>query len=566
MTQPTTQPNESPSSDDDLDDSLEPLDAELRAEREKLTRSSRAERELRKLKQDANRDSQDFRDLIDGSSPATTSDVEADARHELEEQERLDVLDGLRALQTGDPINWKIYRVGSQDADMNGYLGTWATSQLTQERIKDEYGGGTYRIRGSASSGKFVGGRTIHIAGDAIRKEKNIVSQGGASSFNLSEFLTQQEARDAARRKDDETRRERERRESEEREDKRRRERNEMLAVVMPAVTGLTSALIGAFSNRGPDIAGLIAALKPPDPLTMLTQLKALNGNNQGLAEKLVPMLLDKATDGGGGGGETGWMDVVKEVVKSAGPTVGGMIESAVAQARANATSSAISAERSGMPPISNTPMISGPVPSVMPADRPAPLLVVPESMPRRERRLRSASEVRPVESGGLHGRGPGSSAATVGGSSTTAIPVERGADMNLVSLLPHVPWLRDQLARMGTAAVRGKDPDVYAALFLEELPDGVSPGLVVQLLSRGDWYQQLCQLEPRLNREDLVPWFERMRQYLLGYLQNSSGPVEGGPVVASTPSIPAPVPAPTKSPPTEIQRPTKLPSLMGDD
>ena len=143
---------------------------------------------------------------------------------------------------------------------------------------------------------------------------------------------------------------------------------------------------------------------------------------------------------------------------------------------------------------------------------------------------------------------------------------------MNIMALFPHLPWLREQLVRLGRAAVLQRDPAVYAAVFVEELPEALDVNLVGQLLSQEDWYQKLIQLEPRLDREDLLPWFTRVRGGILRLLQ---GPADVADTTGSVlpPAPPAPAAAPAvekmqaKADQSErVARPTKSPSLDGSE
>lgn len=141
---------------------------------------------------------------------------------------------------------------------------------------------------------------------------------------------------------------------------------------------------------------------------------------------------------------------------------------------------------------------------------------------------------------------------------------------MNLLSLLPHLPWLKDVLARMLQGAMRGKSPQVYAALFLEEVPDEVSGETILQLLGAEDWFASLCKLEPRWNDSRLVPWLQAARADILTTIQNAIGSTAAPMITESAPPISQPEPS---APPAsvarrntgEIDRPTKLPSLTGD-
>jgi hypothetical protein len=495
-------------------------------------------------------DGQDFRDELDVTNALGELGVVQGIDAELEEQQRarehdtLEVLEALRGLDAGQTVKWRITRNGTGDPNFDGFLDTWPTKLVTLERIRDKMGGGTYYLKGFRN-GKYWVHKTVEIAGEPKlykRDEGGTVVAPTGTGFDLSQFLAQQEARDARRRQEESERR----REDEEREEKRRQERKDMMIALGPAFLAAAAQIFSG--NRGPDLAALITAVKPPpqpDPMQQLAALKALmGGNNSSVAERMLPLLLDKVTDSGSTG-ETGWMDIAKELVKSAGPTVGGMIEGAIQQAR---MAQAVPVTATDVTPQPAAPQLAA-----------APQ--VPQPVRRRERRT-IASERSPVESVPSSARVDGSVVDTVGVSSNRTIS-GGGSEMNMLALLPHLPWLKDQLGRMGQAAAKGRDPEVYAAMFLEELPDGIDIVLVGQLLSRSDWYAQLVQIEPRLNREDLAPWFEVLRAHLVASIQaelQGVGQASAPQPVAST------APAPTRATVTEIQRPTKLPSLTGED
>src|ERR1051325_3995395 len=118
----------------------------------------------------------------------------------------------------------------------------------------------------------------------------------------------------------------------EQRRERARRERNELLAILVPAISPIAAALLG---NRGPDVATLAAALKPPAPPTMpemmtaLASLKALVPAPEPTADpvdralKLLDFLQDKAPSGAG---ESNWFDLAKEALRSLGPTLGPVV------------------------------------------------------------------------------------------------------------------------------------------------------------------------------------------------------------------------------------------------
>lgn len=518
-------------------------------------------------------------------SYAAVGALQSELETERQEAERatLDALEAMRAMDAGDQVKWRISRTGHENDELNGYLETWPNHLMTIERMRDRFGGGTFWCKGFRA-GRYMAHKTLQISGDAKRKPSGVegvnqslpvASQGQA--FDIQGFLTAQERRDERRREDER----RERQEREERDEKRRNERMQLLLTLGPAAI---TALGGLFGGQRVDYMPLIAAMKGPDPITLLTQLKALQGSGDaGLMNKVLPMLIDMAGEKAGGG-DTGWLDVIKEFTKSAGPAVGGMIEASLAQARANG---------SGSLPMTVTAVqpVIDPVNGQLPPQQPqTPLIMVPESVSRRERRGidpgppaapghpvsvpgRSTAGLRDSNSGGSVG-----SAVTADASLAPATTVN--GEVSMLSLLPHVPWLKEQLARMGHAAVKGRDPEVYAALFLEELPEGVEPQTVAGLLSRGDWYGQLMGFEPRLNREDLVPWFTAVRTYILRQLGVSAdapggtspqpapaqgaSPARGGSPVLAVSSAALPTRSVAGSV-EEVQRPTRIPSLMGD-
>lgn len=562
-------------------DDVEGLQDETRRHNDRLAMETGAEIERRRIRKAFKKrptvpDEQEFRDAITAEGPVGARDAQADMEDEIARVEALDVLEGLRSLQQGDPINWRIYRVGASESELNGFLDTWSTSQLTQERLRDKFGGGTYRIRGTYSNGQFAGGRTVRVAGDAQRKETSMTSSGG-SAFNMSEFLAQQAARDAQLRKEQDERLSREKREKDDADDRRRKERNDLLAIVMPAVSAIGAAIAGAFGGRQDNTAALIAAVKGPDPLVLLTQLQTLQKQNQpDVLTKILPMLIDMAGSKASGG-DTGWLDVIKEFAKGAGPAVGGLIEAQLkaTQAAQQPTMEVVS---SPAPPLTRplNPMLPAGSATGAPGFQPEPngtsgSIVVPDSVRRRERRSATAldpsiagSPMRPA-AGNL-----GQPARTAGNSS----PSNGSGEMNLMSLMPHLPWLRDVLTRMLQGAARGKSPQVYAALFLEEVPDEVSGETVLELLGAPDWFANICKVVPQWNDSRVYPWLELARRDILSTVQQSMGapPTAAHDASQSRVTQAAPTGAPSlQGAPSprrntdEIDRPTKLPSLTGD-
>lgn len=516
---------------------------------------------------------QEFRDQLEIGESLDQLGVVQGIDAELRESERqresdtLEVLEAMRGLDHGETVKWRITRTGTGDPQLDGFLDTWPSKMLTLERIRDKMGGGTFYLKGFRN-GKYWVHKTVEIAGVPKMYVKGAATVDAATGapvstqagFDITAFLAQQAARDAQVRREQEEREQKRRQEREEREERDRKSRNELLAIVMPVVGSIGTALTAAFTgNRGSqmaDIAALMAAMKGPDPITVLTQLKALErSGNDGMMSKILPMLIDMAGDRATSG-ESGWMDVVKELAKGAAPALGEMIQQQAAT-------------RAGSGVNGNTPVTPSLPMAVSTTQTPAlpngGLIVVPESRPRRER--------------------PGATASARGASTADTVSSRSGGngvggnmDMAMMSLIPHLAWLRDQLSRMLVAATNQRDPEVYAAIFLEELPNGVSSQTLGQLLGADDWFEHLVQLDPRLGQVDCGQWFAQVRQLILVSIEEELGASiarHGRPSRGSSADSRATVqvavrgPAESASAPQVgkdgVERPGKLPSLSGD-
>jgi hypothetical protein len=418
--------------------------------------------------------------------------VETDLLQREHEEETAEVLRTMRELDTGDGIYWRISRIGHQDPAMNGHMETWPDARVTLDNIKDEFGGGIYRCKGFRSTGGYAGHKTVRIAGDAVRKAKSVDGAASNSGFDVQGFLAQMEARD-----------ERRRREEREFQERRDAQREKYILALGPAALAAVASIFGG--NRGGDVAALAAAMRPapgPDPLAMIAALKQLAPEaprGPGPMEQalhLFEVLSDKA---GAGQGRTEWLDVVKEGVKMFGPSVGGAIEATITQARANAQNQQ-NTQNQGQP-------VGNGIVGVHPAGA-AQALPAPQTDP-----------------GAAHG--------------SSGDP----AMLDLLDLAPHVPWLREQLTKMSSAAQRNRDPELYAAMFLEELPQGLTAQRVLELLSRSDWLPLLARFNAQIAQQG--PWWTRTRDCIVGYIHEAAAPSR---VVTG-----------------EIERPQSLPSLIGD-
>lgn len=365
---------------------------------------------------------------------------------EREKFEDSDILQGLRELDGASGIRWEVHRQGDMDQSRNGWVCDIPVEQLTIQHLSNLVGPGVYRVIGKHSNGRIATQRTVRIAGDARRwQQQNL--QGGTTagmggSLNIEEWERRQELKD----------------------EKRRRERNELLALMIPALSPIVAAIVG---RNGPDVTGLVAALKPPDPMTMIAALKQLSPQveqNQPTAIESAFKIIDRLKDLSPGEGGTSWLDVFKELARSAGPTLGTMIEGAVVRAQSTSPASA------------TAPLTApGAVPSVV--SLPAP--------------------------------------AADGASQT-------GGANPMFGMLALIPWLKTQLEMCLQKAARGSDPGLIAERLIDDLPDGVKPEQLLELIARADWWAQMQRFDPRVAQYG--PWFARMREAILEQFNASSG------------------------------------------
>lgn len=465
-------------------------------------------------------DSREFRDELKMTQYGVSSLLEQEADIQQAEQERatLDALEAMRALDHGDSVKWRITRTGWEEDEWNGYLVTWPNSLMSIERICKKLGGGTYYLKGFRN-GKYFVHNTVQVAGKPIFKPgddpaKATTMSEASGGFNLDRFLAMQEQQNAQRRREEQDyRREQEERErkAEEREERRRSDRMQLLLTLGPAAL---TALGAMFTGRQQDLGPILAALKPPDPIQQIAALKALmpapaTESGVDTAIKIVEKLSDL---GGLGQNEQGttMLDVVKEFARSSGPVVGKLIE-------ANIERASEAAQRTAQPGM--TVSVNG-----------------------------GAGEAGTLPNGVIGSEPPVSPAP--------------GAQEGEMSLIKHIPWLRGQLHKWVPAAERGKSPQVYGLLFVEESPEDLDAHVMLDLLSRPDWFEQLSQLDGRI-----VPhraWFLQLHQAIVGEIQaRIRAAQQPNPAAATVKPVTAAVRRALAE--GEIDRPQGLPSLYGE-
>lgn len=422
--------------------------------------------------------------MLDQPKPEEGDEGEGPVIGLVQEEQRqadLDILLALREMQGADLIRWKIFRMSDPTGRKGtGFLTTWPTTLLSIEKIQDQFGAGTYRIRGTYQNGRFAGSRTVEIAEDTARSQPKsetvvqTVQEPGTGSGSIQELMLMLQQQNDQRRSEETERRE-----------TARRDRLELLTILAPVASAVLPALLG---NRGPDLGALLTAMKPAPAPTLLETMAALK---ELTPQPVLPSgpgpidtalkLFDKFTDmAPKGAGETGWADILKELVRTVGPGMAPMMGQ-LAQAAATAR-----ARQSAQPQVALSAPTAGP-PNLYGGTDPSP----------------EPSAVRSVPTVYSETPSPQNGADTSGVAS-------QDDDMNALQMLRMVPWLKGQIEMLLVRAARGSDPELYAEVVLDSIPENVSGDTLIEFLQRTDWFQMLAQFDSRVQQH--AQWFANLR------------------------------------------------------
>lgn len=84
--------------------------------------------------------------------------------------------------------------------------------------------------------------------------------------------------------------------------------------------------------------------------------------------------------------------------------------------------------------------------------------------------------------------------------------------------MLRQLNWLRNQTVALCDRAARGKSPELYAEVLLDNLPDYITPGDLLARLQAPDAIDQLGQVNADVLK--YRPWFEELRKAIVEFLQ----------------------------------------------
>jgi hypothetical protein len=201
-----------------------------------------------------------------------------------------------------------------------------------------------------------------------------------------------------------------------------------------------------------------------------LMNMKTLNGGSESQLTKIEELakLVEVVQGIGGDGGKSGWADIVRDGIKTVGDVL---------------------------------PALAARIPGFMPS--PA-ALASPANAPR-------------------------GTLSAPNGASTPKPPA--GSPAEATPMLQLLGWLKEQLAALSHQASLNKDPQLYADVVLDNLPQ-VDPKMLRDMLGKPDWWATLCQFSP--NVQPYPQWFAECRDALIRGLDDMIG-------ATSSPAAPMP-------------------------
>lgn len=396
---------------------------------------------------------------------AETATQEAQDFADADEMEGGELFRVTEELRGTANVRLMIVRTYPNTPDMAGHVGDLTPSEFSIERMRELYGPGRYRVRVVGPKGFLKGGGPVHIARTHPENPAASTATGSGGASEVMQLLKTLQDQEAARRAESAQRRDR------------------WIELAIPGLLTVLATVLG--KSNAPDYTALIAAMKPaPGPtiadLTQsLSNLKSLTekDDSDGKLETILKVMeFAKGMTGDGGSKEgSNWLDVVRDLLKEGPGIVGPLLENM------------------------RTPAVVPSAPAMSVAVRPASPLP-PAS---------------PAMSGGIP------DAMTSPPPVVTPAPPSEGTDMMAFAL----PIIRQQLAKLLTWAAQNKRVELYAEVFLDELPaivhSYVTAEQALAALKREDWYDHLVALDPRLKDWAATrEWLDAMRRELIEIIE----------------------------------------------
>jgi len=374
------------------------------------------------------------RTRIDPDEEEETARTQAEAMAQLNADSGGDLFDAIDQLRAAQGTNILVHCLAPKEKA--GYLGAIPAAEFSMEVLRERFGGGLFKILIKGPKGFLPGGGNVQIsmANEATR---------AAPRGEIETFMEMMERRD--------------------RDSAARRDR--LMEIGIPALTTVLAAFIGRQPQPGADIATLAAALKGPSMSELASTMQNLQAMSAPRADpfdtalKMMERVKDFATEGTG---ETkagsSWLDVVRDLIREAGPMLGGVMQQVAAQ------NARVAAQR------------------------------------------QTTVTVEPI------GELPASDA--------TAPVASQSEDQHVLQMFK--PMILEKLKEIAGWAEKDLEPTTYVEVFMDSLPPNIGQFLpqekALEYVSHPDWYKVVCEWEPRLAAHK--EWCEEFREYLLKWLK----------------------------------------------
>jgi hypothetical protein len=312
-----------------------------------------------------------------------------------------DALEQLLSGDDGGEIVYKVYLHPAKAGDRLAYCAAYGKGELNFDTIRDTFGGGTYKITGFDSKGKYVVSKNVAIVG--LPKSTAAAQQAAPA-----------------------------------------------------ASAGMEVLLLQLIKSQGDMVTALLskerdAPAASPSAMELVALIKALQPE-KGASDPVDLLLRGLEMGRGLGGGGTDFMDLAKTGLESLAPLIKRQAET--------------------------------PAPTITP--RPAARLAA----------VPTPTQPQPA----------------------TAEQPKEGANMEL-PVLQKLKWLQATTTGLVVQASRGKDPELYAEVFLDNLPPFITLDEVAERFKAPEAVAQLAQINPAV--ANYAAWFESFRVAVNSFIED---------------------------------------------
>ena len=202
----------------------------------------------------------------------------------------MDELRAISEMEGGSDVKWVVMRTSDRGNKKAGYCGTLSTGDVTFEKVAEEWGVGTYRIRGTRSNGQFVKQTTVTISEEPKRATQTLMPTATTGN-SVQDMIALMDARA----------------------DKQAESMLKWAAILTPLLAPVLQNLFAG--QKGTTLTELTTAL---------ANVKALEGGSKvdqmGEFTKLLELVREV-----GGGEKTGstWADIARDGIQQVGPLLG---------------------------------------------------------------------------------------------------------------------------------------------------------------------------------------------------------------------------------------------------